>query len=131
MKGSKPLRKQLNVQAIELQPYTFILNENELNEQVTASKQVIVDSDDFAFIYLLDSGEGYYYLRIQPELWGMLAQGIIQQKDPVAISGENTLTLTQFNEELEALLFNIEGNGNYGEAFVEEVERVFAAILQA
>ena len=34
-----------------------------------------------------------------------------------------------FYEELEALIYNIEGNDNYGESFVSAVETAFQTIL--
>ena len=53
-----------------------------------------------------------------------------QAAETLVTDGTTTLPLPNFKEELTALLFNIEGNDNYGTAFVEQVEAVFKDILQ-
>lgn len=57
----------------------FSLNDNEGNLQLKPAGQLIADSDDFAFIYLLDAGEGYHYLRFPPSSWENLVH-ILQKK---------------------------------------------------
>jgi hypothetical protein len=43
---------------------------------------------------------------------------------------ENTVSLNGFIEELTMLIYNIEGNNNYGEAFSSAVESAFEEILK-
>ncbi len=57
----------------------FSLNDNEENLQLKPAAQLIADSDDFAFIYLLDAGEDYHYLRFPPSSWENLVH-ILQKK---------------------------------------------------
>lgn len=128
-KGSKHLRKIIEVQKINESMYQLIVNENELNDQIQGAGQVIADSDDFAFIYLLDAGDVYSHLRVAATHWSTLAK-MLQAPEIVVTDGTTTLPLPNFKEELTALLFNIEGNDNYGTAFVEQVEAVFKDILQ-
>lgn len=42
---------------------------------------------------------------------------------------DGLLPLQQFADELQGLLYNIEGNSNYGDQFVENIEKVFAEFL--
>ncbi len=127
-KGSRQLRKTITVQQINEQTYQFIVNENELNDQMRGAEQVLADSDNFAFIYLVDVGDAYVYLRIEKQHWPQLAKVMEQQL--TVTDGQTTLTLPGFTEQFIALLYNIEGNDNYGEAFVTEVEATFADVLQ-
>ncbi|UZN00166.1 hypothetical protein OL548_10220 [Lysinibacillus sp. MHQ-1] len=60
--------------------FIFSLNDNEVNLQLKPAGQLIADSDDFAFIYLLDAGEDYHYLRFPPSSWENLVH-ILQKKE--------------------------------------------------
>lgn len=107
----------------------FSLNDNESNLQLKPASQVIADSDDFAFIYLLDAGEDYHYLRFPPTMWTELKHILQTKQNPKLQVGTEVIELTNFYEELEMLVYNIEGNYNYGSEFVQAVEDHFKAIL--
>jgi len=107
----------------------FSLNDNEVNLQLKPVGQLIADSDDFAFIYLLDAGEDYHYLRFPPSSWENLVHILQKKKDPILRISEEAIELTNFYDELEMLVYNIEGNYNYGAEFVQTVEQHFKAIL--
>ncbi|MFJ7735910.1 hypothetical protein ACIQ2D_06150 [Lysinibacillus sp. NPDC097287] len=115
--------------SFENQQLHFSLNDNELNLQLKPAAQLIADSDDFAFIYLLDAGEDYHYLRFQPTIWRELVYIIQTKQNPMLQVGTEVLELTNFYEELEMLVYNIEGNYNYGSEFVQAVETHFRAVL--
>ena len=51
--------------------------------------------------------------------------------DPILSWEDKELTLTGFKDELNMLIFNIEGNDNYGEAFSTAVEQAFVEILSS
>lgn len=96
----------------------------------TPANRVITDSDEMAFLYVIDENDAFSYLVFKQPVWTYLAQTIQAMKDPkVVIDGKNHV-LTGLYEELESLLFNIEGNSNYGEAFVNAVEETFSTILE-
>ncbi|MEQ6354375.1 hypothetical protein ABNX05_07065 [Lysinibacillus sp. M3] len=107
----------------------FSLNDNEVNLQLKPAAQLIADSDDFAFIYLLDAGEDYHYLRFPPSSWDQLVHILQKEKNPKLQLGEEVLELTNFYDELEMLVYNIEGNYNYGAEFVQAVEQHFEKFL--
>ncbi|MFJ7950869.1 hypothetical protein ACIQZG_04985 [Lysinibacillus sp. NPDC096418] len=115
--------------SFENQQLHFSLNDNELNLQLKPAAQLIADSDDFAFIYLLDAGDDYHYLRFQPTIWTELVNILQTKRNPMLQVGTEVLELTNFYEELEMLVYNIEGNYNYGAEFVQAVEAHFKAIL--
>ena len=107
----------------------FSLNDNELNIQFKPAAQMIADSDDFAFVYLLDAGKEYQYLRFPPTMWAELKHILQTKQNPMLHVGTEVLELTNFYEELEMLVYNIEANYNYGSDFVQAVEDHFKTIL--
>lgn len=88
----------------------------------TAVSQMIVDSDDFSFIYLLDNGVDYVRLHFVSETWEMLKRYRNQK-----IVLNETLELNDFYDELNYLISNIEGNNNYGKEFEAKVVETFKA----
>jgi hypothetical protein len=108
----------------------FSLKESPLKIQIEPAGQVLTDSDGIAFVYVVDEGDHYSYLQFPKKVWNGLVSVLETKKDPLlAINGEMIL-LHNFANELEMLVFNIEGNGNYGEAFVQAVEETFSDILK-
>ena len=103
----------------------FQLQENANLENTKASGQMLVDSDSLAFIYLLEKENEYVYLEIPEMVWkdckvALEANNAFFIK---ALNGE--LLLENFKEELEYLIENIRGNGNYGEDMEKAVSSVF------
>lgn len=109
----------------------FSLNENENRIQIQPAGQVLTDSDNMAFIYLVEEGEGYSYVQIPQKFWSQLIDLIKFNRNPYLLINNEPIELTSFTEELHVLLFNIEGNDNYGNEFVEAVETTFQEILHS
>lgn len=94
-------------------------------DNVVAREQILVDSDELSFIYLLEKKEEYVYLVIHHDIWSVVQQAR-KQKIPVFLSdGTNILELKEFHEELNDLVDNIQGNSNYGDSLVNAVENIF------
>lgn len=89
-------------------------------EDMKPAEQMLVDSDNFAFAYVLDDGQAYSYLLFVQETWSML-----HEHRGKKIIVNDTLELTSFDEELSYLLDNIVGNLNYGKEFVAVAEETF------
>ena len=106
----------------------FSLNNNEQTLQLQPAEQLIADSDNEAFIYIVEENGQYSYLSFPKAVWPGLVQVIHNGCDPYLFSN---IQLTNFCEELETLLWNIQGNDNYGEEFVQAVEDSFAVIFNA
>ena len=106
----------------------FSLNDNEVNLQLKPAGQLIADSDDFAFIYLLDAVKTIITCVFH-RVVGRILYIFYKRKNPLLRIGEEVIELTNFYEELEMLVYNIEGNYNYGAEFVQAVEQHFKAIL--
>jgi hypothetical protein len=84
-----------------------------------------VDSDELAFVYLLENENDYTYLVIKEETWSELKKGVEEQENVFVSNGTEQLVLIDFYEELNYLIENIKGNSNYGDAMVAKVEEIF------
>lgn len=107
----------------------FSLNERNAQILIQPAKRVIADSDNKAFLYIVEEASEYSYLSFQESVWPTLVSMLKNEEDPFLSLGETTIELTDFYEELYALVYNIEGNGNYGDSFVDAVEEAFKEIL--
>lgn len=103
----------------------FLLQENPQENEVKAGGQLITDSDNYAFVYLMDVVDGYIYVQFPKTVWPLLAASLDADKEPVLTWGQTEFSLDNFREELSMLIFNIEGNHNYGEEFSSAVEEAF------
>lgn len=98
---------------------------------INAGGRMITDSDSLSFVYLLEDEDGYHYVKFGQDIWPLLVNTLKAEDDPTLQFGNMELTLTKFKEELEMLIFNIEGNDNYGATFSKAVEEAFEEILKA
>ena len=103
----------------------FLLQEVPQELEVQAGGQLITDSDNHAFVYLMDVVDGYIYVQFPKTVWPLLATSLEADKEPVLSWGQSDIQLDNFREELSMLIFNIEGNHNYGEEFSSAVEEAF------
>lgn len=122
------MRKLYTIERFEIinQELHFILNEKGQQIQLEATGQVIVDSDNESFLYIVEENNAYSYISFTKEVWSQLLEMILTEQTPYLCWNTNRIELTNFVEELNMLLFNIEGNGNYGESFVAAVEQQFS-----
>jgi len=103
----------------------FLLQDEPINHEVKAAGKLLTDSDNQSFIYILDDLEGYTYIHFPKSLWPLLADCLDAESEPVLVWGETDISLLHFREELSMLIFNIEGNHNYGAEFSAAVEEAF------
>lgn len=97
--------------------------ENDLDTSgMTPAGEMIVDSDNMAFIYLVDDHVSDSYSRVHfvYETWSML-----KEYNGSRVTVNDSLELTGFHDEMAELLDNINGNDNYGRDFEDAVTSVF------
>lgn len=94
-----------------------------------AAGQMITDSDKMAFIYLMDEENEYSYLKFPQSVWPLLVETLQSKANPVLKCGSKMIELVNFQDELQSLIYNIEGNYNYGKVFTNAVEETFAQLL--
>ncbi|UEX89558.1 hypothetical protein [Staphylococcus ratti] len=114
---------RIYVNEIKIQDDQVLCYTDQSTEGLSEVGQMIVDSDNFSFVYLMDNGSSFSYLIFVQETWSMLHK---HKDKPIIIN--DTLVLTQFKDELDYLLDNIEGNSNYGNEFVAAVEETFELV---
>jgi putative sterol carrier protein len=94
---------------------------------LAATGQMLVDSDQLAFIYIVENEGGYQYISIPQNTWNEIHEGLMAGAQAFAASSAGKLKLEGFAEEMEYLITNIKGNSNYGEEMVTKVEQIFTA----
>lgn len=93
-----------------------------------ATGTLLTDSDRETFVYLIDGGNQYEYVHFPKETWSTLQEAYLK-REPIYLQMQNDIVeLIEWQSELEMLLMNIEGNGNYG-TFTEAVEQSFASAI--
>lgn len=97
-----------------------------LTEQLKAGERMLVDSDYLHFIYILEDETEFYYVMLAQETWPQLKKFREEEAEFVLLlANDYKLTLTNLREELNYLVDNIEGNGNYGEKMEKAVQEIF------
>ena len=110
---------------------TFSIIDKLTTQNLIPSGKMITDSDKMTFVYLIDEEDEYGQLHFEQSVWPLLVDSIKLKTDPVVTYNENAVSLDGFIEELTMLIFNIEGNNNYGEAFSSAVELAFEEVLKS
>ncbi|EDL63743.1 hypothetical protein [Bacillus sp. SG-1] len=121
------MRKKILLTKAELLDDKLVLHSSEKagESNLKPAGQVLVDSDNFSFVYFAESQEEYVLIHIQEECWSALKEAFEQKMPVFADLGESEFELEGLHEELDYLIENIEGNSNYGEDMVKKVEAVF------
>ncbi len=121
----KMMNKRILISKANISNNKLLLQVNEPITGLTQTEQILVDSKQFSFVYLMENQEGYTYIDIPEPIWPLLKE-TLTKRIPVWIHyDEEELELTNFNEELVEVINNIRGNSNYGEEMVTKVEGIF------
>ena len=107
----------------------FSVTETSAEGKIIPAGKMITDSEKMTFVYLLDEEEEYGYIHFPQAVWPLMVDALKEDKDPVISYNDERLPLIGFVEELTMLIYNIEGNDNYGTKFSTAVEKTFAEIL--
>lgn len=121
------MKKMVPVLSAIIDNNSLILNveDNMSLLNIVAKEQMLVDSEQFSFVYILEVDGEYTYLALQEALWPTLKESLDQSLTTYLVNQERKILLTLFNEELSYLIENIKGNSNYGEEMVQKVEKTF------
>lgn len=92
--------------------------------------KMLTDTDRDSFVYAFDHEDSYRYVHFPKESWGGLVEMLLRGIEPVLCWEDQGASLENAKEELQALIYNIEGNDNYGEAFSRSVEEIFRPVLE-
>lgn len=112
---------------IENDELLLIADPQEEIADLAPTGQMLVDSDHFSFIYIVEKEGSYQYISIPEGAWNIIQEGLLKGLNTYLSADGNKIPLPGFLEEMEYLIANITGNSNYGEEMVAKVEQVFAA----
>ncbi|MFP7295795.1 hypothetical protein [Neobacillus niacini] len=119
------MKKKIAITTANLSDGKIFLQASESISGLSPAEQILVDSKEISFVYLMENHEGYTYIEMKESVWPELKK-VLEQQIPVWILFEDEeQELTNFYEELNDLIHNIRGNSNYGEEMVTKVEEVF------
>lgn len=91
-----------------------------------AKGQMLVDSDNLAFIYILETADEFVYAGLPHTIWTELREAKDKGLKVILQIKEQNLELIDLFDELDYLLENIKGNANYGEEMEKKVVELFA-----
>ncbi|MHA7745342.1 UPF0738 family protein [Priestia aryabhattai] len=114
---------------------TCVMKSNELHlkadpieteiEQLEDTKQMLVDSDNMSFVYVVDINDQFMYVGLSDNIWANLKHVLHKDMKVFLEINREVIELSAVKEELSYLISNIEGNVNYGDEMVARVEEVF------
>lgn len=102
----------------------LMIQSEEHIQKVKASGQMLVDSDHFAFVYILEAEESFTYLILGENIWAPLKEAMNREIPVYLTVEEKSLELIQLHQELNYLIDNIKDNANYGD-MEEKVKSTF------
>ncbi|WP_040204553.1 UPF0738 family protein [Neobacillus jeddahensis] len=119
------MKKRITILEAIITDNKLILETNESINGLIPAEQILVDSTQCSFIYLMEDQEEYTYIVLPETIWPSL-KAAQEQELPVKLStNDDQIELVNFQEELEYIISNIKGNSNYGHEMVTKVEGVF------
>ncbi|MGG1911411.1 hypothetical protein ABFY54_05075 [Priestia megaterium] len=114
---------------------TCVMKSNELHlkadpieteiEQLEDTKQMLVDSDNMSFVYVVDINDQFMYVGLSDNIWANLKHVLHKDMKVFLEINKEVIELSAVKEELSYLISNFEGNVNYGDEMVARVEEVF------
>ncbi|CEG26120.1 hypothetical protein [Bacillus sp. B-jedd] len=119
------MKKRVLVTDSEIQNSELILKTNEAIDGLSPRGQMLVDSDQLSFVYLMEEGDEYVYILLPESVWADMKKGYDESLPVFLQAKESRIGLTGFNDELGYLAENIKGNSNYGETMAAKVETIF------
>lgn len=124
------LRLHIEEGILENQEVIFWIKDLKGLQNIKPAGRMIIDPVDNRFVYLIDGETVFHQLHFSQHTWPLLESALQLGRDPYIKVGDETIQLSQFVEELSMCLDHIQDNDNYGAAFVQAVESVFANVLQ-
>jgi hypothetical protein len=121
----KMMKKRITIEKAYITEEKLMLETNETITELVPGEQILVDSDHYSFIYLMEDMDDYTYIILHEQIWPLLKTAE-EKKLPVWITfNEEQKELNNFHDEFNYVLTNIKGNSNYGKEMVTKVESIF------
>lgn len=127
------MRKRIDLKNVTIDNQELILDAEDIDikfENVRPGERILVDSDHYTFIYILESEEDFIYVNLPYTMWAELKEAMDNKLDVTLLVNGHKFVLKGIYSELQYLIENIKGNSNYGEEMVKKVESVFLVIQE-
>ncbi|MFK9095306.1 hypothetical protein [Bacillus salipaludis] len=119
------MKKRITILKAIITENTLLVETNGSINGLVPGGQILVDSDQSSFIYIMEDQEDYTYIVLPEHIWPFLKDAN-EEKKPIWLSyNEEQIELINFHDELEYVISNIKGNSNYGDDMVKKVEGIF------
>ncbi|MDE3838237.1 hypothetical protein C0966_02400 [Bacillus methanolicus] len=122
------MKHKIHIQSVQIKENQLLLETDLPITNLKAVGRILVDSDNFSFIYLTENKDDYTYIVLSEPCWDQLKESLQSEIPAYLVSRGETLELINFHNELKYLIENIKGNSNYGEDMVEKVENTFKSV---
>ncbi|GGI14947.1 hypothetical protein [Gottfriedia solisilvae] len=86
---------------------------------------MIADSDQSSLLYIIEENEEFVYVTVPVEYWPEMKKAYDLKSEVFLQVGEAKFPLENWQNELTFLVQNVDGNFNYGEEFVKQIQSVF------
>ena len=129
MEGDFFMNKRVELTKAMIDNNSLILHpeSNSIEMQgLQAKGQMLVDSDQLAFIYILETADEFVYAGLPHTIWTELREAKDKGLKVILKIKEQNLELVDLFDELDYLLENIKGNANYGEEMENKVVQLFS-----
>jgi len=119
------MKRKIDISQAKIVDGTLYLYASDSLSHLKPAGQILVDSEQTSFIYLMETPEDYTYVVLPESLWPILKEGLEGQSSVWIKNDTEQIELTDFYEELAYVIQNIQGNSNYGENMVQKTEEYF------
>jgi hypothetical protein len=123
--GGIEMKKRITIEKAYIIDEKLMLETNETIDELVPGEQILVDSDQFSFIYLMEDKDDYTYLVLNEQIWPFLKTVREKEFQVWVTFNEVNKELSDFHDEFNYVLTNIKGNSNYGKEMVTKVEEIF------
>jgi len=86
---------------------------------------MIADSEQSSLLYIIEENEEFVYVTIPVEYWTEIKKAYDLKSEVILQAGEAKIPLENWQNELTFLVENVDGNFNYGEEFVKQIQSIF------
>jgi hypothetical protein len=119
------MQKRITINSASVIDTKLMLTADEAITGLIPGEQILVDSDHFSFIYIMENDDDYTFLMLSEQIWPNLKEAMGQSLPVILTFNDEEIELTNFQDEFENLIINIKGNGNYGVEMARKVETLF------
>ncbi|WHY78995.1 hypothetical protein QNH20_07640 [Neobacillus sp. WH10] len=119
------MKKRITILKANITENKLLLETNEPVSGLVPGEQILVDSEQYSFIYLMEGQKDYSFIVLTEDIWPILKNAKVQEIPVWVTFKEEQTELINFHDELEYVISNIKGNSNYGNEMVAKVEGIF------